>query len=160
MLDLEPGSDETHTYPVLPPEISRIELAGNGRRRSTQSRPEAPAPTRRNGSPRTRPAPAQSASDLFERLAEFTDPSLLDGSRMTYRFDVQGAGSWHVTIDAGSLTVVESEEAADCVVRTSEETLMGILRGEQNATTAFLAGLLQVEGDLAIATKLEHFHIY
>jgi putative sterol carrier protein len=37
---------------------------------------------------------------------------------------------------------------------------MSILRGEQNATTAFLTGLLQVEGDLAIATKLEHFRIY
>ena len=45
------------------------------------------------------------------------------------RFDVIGAGSWHVAIDDGVVTMTESSAPADCVLELEEETLRRIASG-------------------------------
>jgi putative sterol carrier protein len=97
-----------------------------------------------------------SAREFFEDLAARTagGSERTRGLRATYRFDVDGAGSWLVAVDDGTVAVSESDAAADCVISVSEDTLLRIVRGEQNAMGAFLMGRIQIEGDAGLAMRL------
>jgi putative sterol carrier protein len=97
-----------------------------------------------------------SAREFFEDLTARTagGSERTRGLRATYRFDVDGAGSWLVAVDDGTVAVSESDADADCVIAVSEDTLLGIVRGEQNAMGAFLMGRISVEGDAGLAMRL------
>jgi putative sterol carrier protein len=102
---------------------------------------------------------AASAREFFESLEERIDPERARGHTVSYRFDVDGAGSWRVGIDDGQVAVAETSDEADCVFRLSEETLLKLLRGEQKPTTAFMTGKIKVEGDLSLALKLQQLFL-
>lgn len=97
-----------------------------------------------------------SARDFFDELATRTAAvsERTRGLRATYRFDVDGAGSWLVAVDDGTVSVSEGDADADCVIAVPEETLLRIVRGEQNAMGAFLMGKIRVEGDTGLAMRL------
>lgn len=99
---------------------------------------------------------AGSAREFFEQLAARTagGSERTRGLAATYRFDVEGAGSWHVAIDDGAVSVTESDAAADCVIGVSEDTLLGIVNGRQSPTGALLMGRIRLEGDAALAMRL------
>jgi putative sterol carrier protein len=94
------------------------------------------------------------ARELFEGLEGRIDPARTRGTTASYRFDVQGAGSWHVDVNDGAVHVTESDAPADCVIRASEENLLRIVRGELNPVTAYMTGRVKVEGDITLATRL------
>jgi putative sterol carrier protein len=100
---------------------------------------------------------AQTAREFFEQLAARTagGSERTRGLTATYRFDVDGAGSWHVAVDDGAVSVSETAAAAaDCVIAVSEETLLGIVSGRQSAMGALLMGRIRLEGDAALAMRL------
>ena len=97
---------------------------------------------------------AESARELFEGLEGRIDPARTRGTTASYRFDVRGAGSWHVDVRDGAVDVTESDAPADCVIRSSEEDLLRVVRGDLNAVTAYMTGRVGVEGDLSLATRL------
>ena len=72
----------------------------------------------------------------------------------SYRFDIDGIGSFFVSVDHGWLVVGEAERAADCIVRSSAEDFLRIARGQQNLLTAAMQGLVEIRGDLGLAQKL------
>ena len=84
------------------------------------------------------------------------DPSL-QGIRGSYRFDIDGVGSWRIEVRDGIATITESTAAADCVVRCDEADFVRIARGQQNLLTAFMQGRVQIEGDYALAQRLHGF---
>jgi putative sterol carrier protein len=100
---------------------------------------------------------AETAREFFEELKART----ADGSERTrgltasYRFDVDGAGSWRVDVDDGAVSVSESDAAADCVITVPEDLLLRIVRGQQSPMGAFLMGKIRVEGDAALAMRLK-----
>lgn len=98
---------------------------------------------------------ADSAREFFEGLERRLDPARLAGQTVSYRFDVEGAGTWHVVIADGHATVAEGDGAADCVIRMKEQTLLKLLSGETKAATAFMLGRIKIEGDLSLALRLE-----
>lgn len=93
---------------------------------------------------------AASAREFFESLGA-RGPR---GLRASYRFDIEGAGTWRVEVDDGAVFVEESDAAADCVIGTSEDTFLAIVRGEQNAMGAYMTGKVTVEGDVGLALRL------
>jgi putative sterol carrier protein len=84
------------------------------------------------------------------------DPAL-QGISGSYRFDVEGIGSWRLEVRDGVAAITESTAPADCVVRCDEADLVRIARGQQNLLTAVLQGRVQVEGDFALAQRLHGF---
>jgi putative sterol carrier protein len=94
------------------------------------------------------------ARELFEGLEGRIDPARTRGTTASYRFDVQGAGSWHVDVNDGAVRVTESDAPADCVIRASEANLLRIVRGELNPVTAYMTRKVKVEGDITLATRL------
>lgn len=99
---------------------------------------------------------AESAREFFEQLAARTagGSERTRGLTASYRFDVDGAGSWRVEVDDGAVSVSEADAAADCVIGVSEGTLLGIVSGRQSPMGAFLMGKIRVEGDVGLAMRL------
>ena len=96
----------------------------------------------------------ESAREFFETLEERIDPSRTRGTQASYRFEVDGVGSWHVDVDDGRVEVAESDAPADCVIRAREDVFLRIVRGEQDPVVAYMLRKVKVEGDLALARRL------
>ena len=45
---------------------------------------------------------AESAREFFEGLEGRIDPAKVTGQTVSYRFDIEGAGSWHVAVVDGA----------------------------------------------------------
>jgi putative sterol carrier protein len=100
---------------------------------------------------------AETARQFFDDLAAKTADGSERARGMTasYRFDVEGAGSWRVEVDDGAVAVSESDGAADCVIAAPEDLFLRIVRGEQSPMGAFLMGKIRVEGDASLAMRLK-----
>ena len=96
----------------------------------------------------------ENARQFFEEAKARIDPARTVGKRMSYRFDVEGAGTWRVDVNDGTVDVEERGGDADCVIRTSEETFLKIVNGRQSPMSAYMTGKVKVEGNMALAMQL------
>jgi putative sterol carrier protein len=96
----------------------------------------------------------ESAREFFEALPGRIDPERAGTLDASYRFDIEGAGSWRLEADGERAVVTESDAPADCVIRTDENTFLRIVRGEQSPMGAYMTGKVRVEGDLGLALRL------
>jgi putative sterol carrier protein len=97
----------------------------------------------------------ETVQDFFENELPNVDSAKVAGMTNTYAFDVEGAGQWTVTIADGVVRVTPGLGDADCTISATDETLMRIAQGEQNATTAYMTGKLKIKGDMGAALKLQ-----
>ena len=93
--------------------------------------------------------------EFFEGLEARVNPDKTAGMNNSYVFEIEGAGTWKVDVQDGSVSVTEGGNGADCTISASEETFGRIVSGEQNATTAYMTGKLKVKGDMGAAMKLQ-----
>ena len=100
---------------------------------------------------------AATAREFFEELAARTagGSERTRGLTASYRFDVEGAGSWRVEVDDGAVAVSEGDGAADCVIAAPEDLFLRIVSGKQSPMGAFLLGKIRVDGDAALAMRLK-----
>lgn len=97
----------------------------------------------------------QSVQEFFDGLAARPDVAKTAGMKNSYLFEIEGAGRWRVAVDDGSVEVSEGGGEADTTIITSEETMLAVLRGEQNPATAYMTGKLKIKGDVGGALKLQ-----
>ena len=95
------------------------------------------------------------AREFFESLESRVDPDKAKGMTASYKFVIDGAGTWHVDVDDGKVSVTEDGGDADCTITTTEETFRKIASREQNPTAAYMSGKLKVSGDMGQAMKLQ-----
>jgi putative sterol carrier protein len=98
---------------------------------------------------------AETVQEFFEGLTSRADADKTAGMNNSYLFDIEGAGQWLVAVNDGAVTVTEGGGEADTTISTSEETMMAVVRGEQNPTTAYMTGKLKIKGDMGAAMKLQ-----
>jgi putative sterol carrier protein len=100
---------------------------------------------------------AETVQEFFAALASRADTSKTAGMTNSYFFDIEGAGTWKVDVDDGSVSVSEggADGDADVTISTSQETFERIIAGEQNPTSAYMTGKLKVKGDMGAAMKLQ-----
>jgi putative sterol carrier protein len=98
---------------------------------------------------------AASAREFFDGVGGRIDPAKTKGETVSYRFDIEDAGSWHVDVLDGRTVVQESTADAACVIRMKEETLLKLVNGQTKPTTAFMTGKIKVDGDVSLALKLQ-----
>ena len=96
-----------------------------------------------------------SARQFFDDLQARADPSRASDLSASYRFDIEEAGSWHVDVQSGAVTVTESQDPADCVIATDEQTFLAVVGNEQSPMGAFMTGRIRVEGDMGLALRLK-----
>jgi putative sterol carrier protein len=92
--------------------------------------------------------------EFFEQIPSRISPEQAQKLAASYRFDIDGAGTWRLEPDGDRVVVTESDEPADCVIKTDEATFRGIVEGGQSAMGAFMTGKLRVEGDIGLAMRL------
>ena len=97
---------------------------------------------------------AESAREFFESLEGRLDPAKTAGMTNSYVFEIDGAGTWKVAVDDGTVEVTEGGGDADATIAASEDTFQQIASGDLNATTAYMTGKLKVRGDMGAAMKL------
>jgi putative sterol carrier protein len=71
----------------------------------------------------------------------------------TFRFDIDGQGSWLIRVDHGTISVSKGAGEADCVLSCSADDFEPIIRGQQNLLTANMQGRLRIDGSPAIALR-------
>jgi putative sterol carrier protein len=95
------------------------------------------------------------AREFFEGLEGRVDSSKTAGMTNSYVFEIDGAGTWKVDVQDGTVSVSEGGGDADATISASEETFDQIASGDLNATTAYMTGKLKVKGDMGAAMKLQ-----
>ena len=98
---------------------------------------------------------ADTVQEFFDGLAARADAEKTAGMNNSYLFDIEGAGQWVVAVNDGAVNVTEGSGEADTTISTSEETMLAVIRGEQNPTTAYMTGKLKIKGDMGAAMKLQ-----
>jgi putative sterol carrier protein len=93
--------------------------------------------------------------EFFETLESRVDESKAKGLTASYKFDIDGSGTWLVDVDDGKVTVKEGDGDADCTISASSETFTKIANREQNPTAAYMSGKLKIKGDMGQAMKLQ-----
>jgi len=93
--------------------------------------------------------------EFFETLESRVDPAKAAGLTASYRFEIDGSGTWTVDVDDGKVTVTENGAEADVTISSSAETFLKIANGEQNPTAAYMSGKLKINGDMGQAMKLQ-----
>ncbi|MGE0057146.1 MAG: glycogen debranching N-terminal domain-containing protein [Dehalococcoidia bacterium] len=154
ILGLEPRSALLTVDPVLPPAIGQLQLSGVPGRWGRVD-VGADAASSLIGALTTASASAPTAvRDLFTRMDEVGLQTLSNDVPVSMGFRLGSGGDWLVNVRDGHIRVQEGFSEADCTIETSEETLLAILRGDQNARTAMLSGKVRVLGDFALAARL------
>jgi putative sterol carrier protein len=92
--------------------------------------------------------------EFFEQVPAGVGPEQARALDASYRFDIEGAGSWRLEAEGDRVVVTESDAPADCVIRTDESTFMRVVAGGEGAMGAYLRGKIRVEGDLGLAVRL------
>jgi putative sterol carrier protein len=98
---------------------------------------------------------AESVQEFFDGLEARADSEKTAGMNNSYLFEIEGAGQWVVAVADGKVSVTEGTGEADTTITTSEETMLAVVRGEQNPTTAYMTGKLKIKGDMGAAMKLQ-----
>jgi len=95
------------------------------------------------------------ARAFFEGLETRVDPGTISGVDQTFRFQIEGEGTWHVAVHAGKITVTEDgDQPADATIQASGVVFDRIVSGEQNPAMAYMSGKVKVDGDLGAVMKL------
>ena len=74
-----------------------------------------------------------------------------------YELDLRGPGGGplRVSVDGGRVEVApEPDPAADVRLRLDARDYFAVLEGRENADLLYMAGSLEIEGDLSLAIKL------
>jgi len=185
MLGLEPRGARLKVDPHLPDEISWIELAEirgpwgaasavageppaqnvrdavslTVRRPKELSVPRAAWQAHQAPAPVSRPVEGpESAAELFEWIAAHPGGGWPVARSGIVAFDVDGAGSWRLTVENGLVTVGRGGDGApDATYELAEPLLLAIARGERNGIAAYLRGQIVIRGDRGIADEARRY---
>ena len=109
--------------------------------------------------------PVASARAFFDALAgRAHEPGLADAVG-TWEFEIEGVGTWTVTVNHGALNVSSGAppQSGDATrprwtrFRMREDELRRLVRGDghENLFTGVIRGAIVVEGELAFAQRLQ-----
>jgi putative sterol carrier protein len=97
-------------------------------------------------------------AEFFQQLGRRGHEPLLEKCSGAVRFDIADRSRtdhWLVHLNKGDISVSQDNREADCVVRTAKSVLNGLAKGEVNALSAYLRGLISLEGDPELLVLLQ-----
>lgn len=97
-----------------------------------------------------------SISALLKKLPAAAIADAIDGMDCTIQLNLSTPA--YLVISNNSINVHEgTSDAPDISLNASDEDLISLLTGKLDGVTAYLAGKLQVEGDLILAKQVPTF---
>jgi putative sterol carrier protein len=101
--------------------------------------------------------PTASIEAAAEWLRKHFASEAARGIRATYQLDLVGAGGGllRLEIDDGTLLITPGRaEAPEVLLRAPVALWSAVLSGRENAELLYMAGRIQIDGDLGLAAKL------
>jgi ubiquinone biosynthesis protein UbiJ len=104
---------------------------------------------------------AESVKDVFERhMPEKLrgKPDVVAKINAVYQFNISGpsGGQWSVDCtQPGGLVASGTAANARCTVQATDADFLNIVNGKLNPQMAFMSGKLRIQGDMALAMKLQ-----
>jgi putative sterol carrier protein len=95
---------------------------------------------------------------FFEQLATQSYFPRLHAISGSCRWNIEGAGSWTLSIKEGALTMTKnsSDAQADSVITCGKDDFIRMVQGQQNPLTAVLQGRIIVTGSVGLAQVCMH----
>lgn len=103
-------------------------------------------------------ATQQEMAQIFNEMAERFDPSKAEGVNATFQFDLSGdnGGQYWVKLSNGSAKSGEGRvENANTTVKAAADDFAAVVNGDINPMQAFMSGKIKIQGDMALAMKLQ-----
>jgi len=101
---------------------------------------------------------ASTVAEIFNEIPKRFDPASWGSEDAVLVFDItgDGGGQWTADIKGGTLTVRDGAAAgADMTMTVTSDDMLAIVNGELNAVSAFMQGKVKVDGNMALAMKLQ-----
>jgi hypothetical protein len=104
---------------------------------------------------------AESVKDVFERhMPEKLrgKPDVVAKINAVYQFVIGGpnGGQWSVDCtQPGGLITAGTAASPRCTVHCTDDDFLNIVNGKLNPQMAFMSGKLKIQGDMALAMKLQ-----
>jgi putative sterol carrier protein len=92
-------------------------------------------------------------------MADDFDPDAVGDMNAVLHFDISGdgGGQWVVKIADRQIDVSEGATGeATTTLRMADKDFLGIVNGDLNAVSAFMQGLIKIEGDMSVAMQLQN----
>ena len=104
--------------------------------------------------------PVRNVRDVFERhLPERlkAKPDVVAKINAIYQFNISGAdgGTWSIDCTSGGQVSPGTAAAARCTVAMTDADFLAVVNGKLNPQMAFMTGKLRIQGDMALAMKLQ-----
>jgi putative sterol carrier protein len=94
----------------------------------------------------------------WQALSEHADAAQLGDMNATVVFDLSadGNGQWTAAIVDGDVSIDETTAPSpDVTIRMKGADFLGMMNGALNPVAAFMMGRIRVEGDMALAMRLQ-----
>jgi putative sterol carrier protein len=105
--------------------------------------------------------PVTSVKDVFEKHIPArlqAKPDVVQKINAVYQFNISGPGGGAWSVDCtqpGGKIEAGSAAAPKCTVAAVDQDFLAIVNGKLNAQMAFMSGKLKIQGDMALALKLQ-----
>lgn len=92
---------------------------------------------------------------IFSEMQQRFDADAATGTDAVFQYEISDGGEWYVTVQENACSVAEgSSDEPTVTLRMDTETLEEVMSGETDGMQAFMAGRIQADGDIMLATKL------
>jgi putative sterol carrier protein len=101
---------------------------------------------------------ADDVKEIFEKMPEAFLPEKASNLDVTIQINLngEGGGQWMLKIANGQLSVGEGlADSPKLTLTMAASDYVALTRGEANAMSLFMAGKIEVEGDVTLALKFE-----
>lgn len=101
--------------------------------------------------------PAMFFEQMKEKLAK--NPELVSKLNTIYQFKINGpnGGDWYVDLTKPGGEIVQgTNPEAKCTITMNDADFIAVVQGTLNTQMAFMTGKLKIQGDMALALKLQN----
>ncbi|MBN2472870.1 MAG: SCP2 sterol-binding domain-containing protein [Anaerolineae bacterium] len=95
---------------------------------------------------------------FIARMPELFLPEKAAGLNTIIQLDLSGenGGSWWIRIADGQCEIQEGQaDSPQMTLKSTADDLYAVLSGEANAISSFMQGKIKVQGDMALALKMQ-----
>jgi len=100
-----------------------------------------------------------SVRELFAEIPNQFDPAAWGQEDAVLQFNVtgEGGGKWTAAITGGALSITEGQASnASMTMTCASQDMLAIVNGELSAVSAFMQGRVKIDGNMALAMKLQN----
>ena len=101
---------------------------------------------------------ADDLNKIFQKMPDGFKPEKAAGLNATIQLNLSGdgGGNWHIKIANGQLSTAQGQAVSpDLTLGMAASDYVALTKGEVNPMNLFMAGKIQLQGDMSLAMKFQ-----